>query len=329
MHGTLENLVPILLGALFGAVFGSFLNVVRVRMPEGQSLVLPGSHCMHCNQPLAWWQNLPLLSWLLLRGRCHACGSPIPILYPLVELAMAALWAGCVAAAIPTAAISAPLGLLQAAAWAVFCWLMVLLAALDWEHFWLPDRVTFPAIALGLLWQTVRATLLPQPLSLLQGELLRAAGLAALGSSVRPGQISGQVSGQVSGPAFGPVFAALLFAALAALSGAAIVLLIRLVYWLVRRREGMGLGDAKLLAALGAWLGFRAMIDAFLVAVLAASLAALLGWVVLRWRRSTPDDSQDWSQMPLPLGSFLAVAALVELFQPAWLLRLWMLRFPA
>lgn len=313
MHGTLENLVPILLGALFGAVFGSFLNVVRVRMPEGQSLVLPGSHCMHCNQPLAWWQNLPLLSWLLLRGRCHACGSPIPILYPLVELAMAAMWAGCVAASIPAATIASPLGLLQAAAWAVFCWLMVLLAALDWEHFWLPDRVTYPAIALGLLWQAVRATQLPQPLSLLQGELLRAAGLAALGSSVRAGQI----------------FAALLFAALAALSGAAIVLLIRLAYWLVRRREGMGLGDAKLLAALGAWLGFRAMIDALFVAVLAASLAALLGWVVLRWRRSSPDDSQDWSQLPLPLGSFLAVAALVELFQPAWLLRLWMLRFAA
>ncbi len=322
MQGTLDTVVPVLLGALFGAVFGSFLNVVRVRMPEGQSLLLPGSHCMHCNRPLAWWQNIPLLSWLLLRGRCHACGTSIPILYPLVELTMAVLWAGCAAASIPTAAISAPMGLQQAVAWAIFCWIMVLLAALDWEHFWLPDRVTFPAIAMGLLWHALRATQWPLPLSLLQGELLRAAGLSTLGNSVRSDRIYGHI--------FGQVLTALLFAALAALSGAAIVLLIRLLYWLVRRREGMGLGDAKLLAALGAWLGFRAMIDAFLVAVLAASLAALLGWAVLRWRRSfssSPDPSQDWSQQPLPLGSFLAVAALVELFQPAWLLQLWTQHF--
>ncbi len=295
MHALLQPAPALfaLFGLLFGLLFGSFLNVVRLRLPAGESIVHPGSHCPHCQRLLAWWQNLPVLSWILLRGRCHFCRQPISPAYPLMELATAALWA-CAAAA----SAHQPAPLAHALAVAVFCWLMLLLAALDWQHLWLPDRITWPAIALGLLWQGLRANLAPAPVSPLVAELLHSSGL------------------QPTLPS------ALLAATLAALVGAAIVLVIRLTYWLVRRREGMGLGDAKLMAALGAWLGFTAMLDSFLIAVFAASAAALLWMLFGKLRRS----ATDWAAMPLPLGTFLALAAIAEIFHPGWLLHLW-LRF--
>ena len=294
----LEAVFPALFGALFGAIFGSFLNVVRVRMPEGESIVRPRSRCMRCGQSLRWWQNLPLVSWLLLRGRCHFCHAKISPAYPLVELAVTVLWACCAMAAMASGGTIA-MQMAQAVAMAIFCWMMILLAALDWEHLWLPDRITWPAIGLGLLWQWLRAALAPQAPSLLRRELLRSVKLP--------------VSHET----------ALLMAALAALVGAGMVLGIRLAYWLVRRREGMGLGDAKLMAALGAWLGFTAMLDAFLAAVLGAFLAALAWLVVVRWRKSR----ETWGSLPLPLGTFLALAAVAEIFHPAWLWRDWMSLF--
>ncbi len=279
--------------ALLGLIFGSFLNVVRVRLPAGESIVHPGSRCPQCRHPLAWWQNIPLLSWFLLRGRCRSCAKPISALYPLIELTLGLLWPLCAAVA-PIQ--PHPVRILQIVATSAFCWIMLLLAALDREHLWLPDRVTWPAIALGLLYQWIRAVLAPAPVSFLLAELLRSPAL-------------------LRSP-----FAALLHAALAALSGAAIVLVIRLVYWVVRRREGMGLGDAKLMAALGAWLGFAGMTDSFMVAVLTASLVALL-WIAFRLRHH---GAESWSMLPLPLGTFLALAAIVEIFHRAWLWNFWM-----
>lgn len=293
MHAWLQP-APALF-ALFGLLFGSFLNVVRLRLPEGESIVHPGSHCPHCQQMLAWWQNIPVFSWLLLRGRCHFCRQPISAAYPLFELATAVLWATSAAA---LEAQPAPLA--HAMASALFCWIMLLLAALDWQHLWLPDRITWPAIALGLLWRGLYAALAPAPISLLLAAVLPVASLPAT---------------HVATPVI-----AMLGATLAAMAGAAVVLALRLAYWLVRRREGMGLGDAKLMAALGAWLGFSAMLDSFLVAVFAASVAALLWMLIKRWRQS----DEAWSTFPLPLGTFLALAAIAEVFHPAWLLHLWL-----
>ena len=279
--------------ALMGLVFGSFLNVTRVRMPAGESIVYPGSHCVRCGAMLRWWQNIPVVSWLLLRGRCHACGVGISAIYPLMEVATAALWAGCAAVAGGEVA--------QAVAMAVFCWMMLLLAALDGEQLWLPDRVTWPAIGLGLLWQGMSAWMQPHEPSFLRMEVLAGLGLHGSGRwQVWAG--------------------AVLMAAMAAIAGAGMVLVIRLAYWAVRRREGMGLGDAKLMATLGAWLGWTAMMDAFFVAVLAATLAALVWLAVMRWKKS----GEEWKTMPLPLGTFLALAAMGEIFRPAWLWVAWM-----
>ncbi len=294
----LEIAFPALFGAVVGAVFGSFLNVVRVRMPEGESIAHPRSHCTRCGQTLKWWQNIPMLSWLLLRGRCHFCREKISPLYPLIELATSLLWACCAVTAL-TGGGTAAVRIAQGAAQAIFCWGMVLLAALDWEQLWLPDRITLPMIGLGLLWQWLRASMASQVPSVLQMELLRSVGLHATRGT------------------------AVLMAVFAALAGAGIVLVIRLAYWLVRRREGMGLGDAKLMAALGAWLGFSAMVDAFLAAVLGAFVAAMVWLGVVRWRRS----GEAWASLPLPLGTFLALTAVAEVFDPVWLWKHWMALF--
>lgn len=119
-----------------GLALGSFLNVVAARLPQRRSIVKPRSACGSCQAQLAWYDNVPVVSWVVLRGRCRSCGSGISILYPAVELATAGLLAGCVAA----------LGLtLRAAAAAVFCAALVVVTATDLTHRIVPNRVVVPA----------------------------------------------------------------------------------------------------------------------------------------------------------------------------------------
>jgi leader peptidase (prepilin peptidase)/N-methyltransferase len=128
-----------------GLALGSFLNVVAARVPERRSVVKPRSACMACDAPIAWYDNIPVISYLVLRGRCRACGSRIAVLYPAVELVTAGLLAGCVAA----------FGLsLQAAAAAVFCAALVVITATDLTHRIVPNRVVLPSAAVVLVLRT-------------------------------------------------------------------------------------------------------------------------------------------------------------------------------
>jgi leader peptidase (prepilin peptidase) / N-methyltransferase len=292
------QLLGTIFAALLGSAFGSFLNVFLARFPEGESIVTPRSHCRHCEHILAWWENLPLLSWILLRGRCRCCRHSIGLRYPMVEVAVALLWTLCWLRFIkPLFASGFAAGgasgfanreiphllahcLIQVAGYAVLCWLLVALAALDAEHFWLPDWLTLPGIAAGFLFAllaTWSSWYFDQP-----ANVLHAAWRSAL----------------------------------AILASGGLILFIRLAYWLVRRQEGIGLGDAKLMAMLGAWFGLRGALEAFMLAAFLASAAAILWLAVLTIRRKT----SGWSQMPLPLGTFLCIAGLVEVFYPNWLL---------
>ena len=277
--------------ALLGLAFGSFLNVVLARWPEGESIATPRSHCRNCPHTLAWWENLPLISWIILRGRCRQCQTRISPRYPLVELAVAILWTLLwLRFAWPIAGMAqdiADIPYLVANTWitligyALLTWLLVALAALDAEHVWLPDILPLPGIALGFAF-TFRILWSPIPV---QANPIRIARNSLY----------------------------------AILASAAIILIIRLAYWLIRRKEGMGLGDAKLMAMLGAWLGFRAALESFALAVFAATLTAMI-WLVIRSR--APQDKA-WAQMPLPLGTFLCLAALSEVFHPTWLYTWW------
>jgi leader peptidase (prepilin peptidase) / N-methyltransferase len=141
--------VDAVLGTAFlvpGLALGSFLNVVAARVPLRRSIVRPGSACMSCGAQIAWYDNVPLLSYALLRGRCRSCGGRISIRYPLVELATALLVAGCVW----RFGLSA-----EAAVAALFCAALVAVSATDLEHGTVPNRIVLPAAGAVLVTQTL------------------------------------------------------------------------------------------------------------------------------------------------------------------------------
>jgi leader peptidase (prepilin peptidase)/N-methyltransferase len=130
-----------------GLALGSFLNVVAARVPLKRSLVRPGSACMSCSEPIAWYDNIPLVSYAVLRGRCRNCGTKIGLIYPAVELVSALLVAGCVLA----------FGLtVEAAIAAFFCCVLVAVSAVDLEHRIVPDRIVLPSTVIVLAAQTTR-----------------------------------------------------------------------------------------------------------------------------------------------------------------------------
>jgi leader peptidase (prepilin peptidase) / N-methyltransferase len=129
-----------------GLALGSFLNVVAARVPLRRSIVSPGSSCMSCGGRIAWYDNVPVVSWLLLRGRCRSCGAGIPWVYPAVELTTALLVAGCILAFGVT---------LDALVAAFFCAVLVVVSATDLAHRIIPNRVVVPAAAVVLAAQTL------------------------------------------------------------------------------------------------------------------------------------------------------------------------------
>lgn len=218
--------VLILAGALLGACLGSFIATLALRTTSGwRGMWLGRSRCPSCGRALALPDLVPLLSWLWLRGRCRSCAAPLGSWYPLVELAAAAV--GAIAFALlppPEAALTALLG-----------WWLLALAAIDLVAWLLPDLLTLPLLAAGLL-------------------------LAWLGGG--------------PSPLWPPV--GLPSAALGALLGYLALAGLALLYRRLRGREGLGLGDAKLLAAAGAWLGVERLASVLLAAALLGLLTALL-----------------------------------------------------
>ncbi len=255
---------------LLGLAFGSFLNVCLSRWPAGESIVHPRSHCRHCEHTLCWWENIPLLSWLFLRGRCRNCRAAIGVRFLLVELAVGVLWA--IAA---WRSYNAFFPLEFAAGSMFLVWVLVGLAVLDAEHFWLPDALTLPGIALGFFWWFIQR---------------EQVGWALHESSTWEDAKDAGVR------------------LLAILAAATLILLIRWLYKLIRHQEGMGLGDAKLMAMLAAWLGLSGALLAFAIgAVLGAAVALVL--LALPTARTNP---QSWSTSKLPLGTFLCIGGIVS-----------------
>jgi leader peptidase (prepilin peptidase)/N-methyltransferase len=265
---------------LLGLAFGSFLNVCLSRWPKGESIVLPRSHCRQCGRTLAWWENIPLVSWLALRGRCRTCRSWIGWRYPLVELAMGVLWAAVVerylgSNILNATPITAATDLTVILGQMLLCWLLVALAVLDAEHLWLPDWLTWPGIALGFIF------------------VLMAWGLVSFGFPPNP---------------IKPLLVLAKNQLFGILIAAGLILLIRWVYWRIRRREGIGLGDAKLMALLATWLGLPGALLAFGLGVVLGALVA----IVLLAVPSAHRDSETWALSKLPLGTFLCVGGIVS-----------------
>ena len=265
------RILATIFAGLLGLAFGSFLNVCLSRWPEGESVVAPRSHCRNCDHTLAWWENLPLLSWLALRGRCRKCGTTISWRYPLVELTVGFLWAF-----VAWRSYQAFFPIEFAAGMMLFMWVLVCLAILDIEHLWLPNALTLPGIVLGFCWW------------FLQGE---------------------QVGWALHIPADYLQDAKNAVERLLAIASAAfLILLIRWLYKLIRHREGMGLGDAKLMALLAAWLGLPGALLAFALGVFLGALVALAQLAIPAVRR----DPQTWAAGKLPLGTFLCLGGIVS-----------------
>ena len=258
MEPNLTMVLPIA-AAILGACIGSFLNVVAWRLPRQESLVLPPSHCPRCGTQLQWFENVPVVGWLPLRGHCRHCGALISPRYPLVELLSAGLWVAVTMAA-PTAMGpgAAPLALILAG-WVLVSWLLPLVL-IDLDHLWLPEPLCRFGLVLGLLFTAGLGWMQgPDFGRELIGQHLLAAGLGLVG-----------------------------FEAVSAIAQK------------LMGRPAMGLGDAKLAALLGAWLGLTGLGVTVLLAVFAGAIIGVLGRLTGRLGR----------HQPMPFGPFLAAGGL-------------------
>lgn len=231
---------------VFGALLGSFANVVIYRLPLGKSIAWPGSHCMKCNAPVAWYNNVPIFAWCWLRGKCATCREPFSVRYPLVELLMAALFAFAGERLGPSYTLIEAL---------IFIFMLVTVSFIDLDHMILPDKFTLPGIAIGL----IGAALNPER------EFLPA------------------VYGVILGGGF--------------------LWSIAYIYFALRNREGMGGGDIKLLAWIGAVLGWHSIP---IVILLSSIIGSLVGLIIAA-------RTKDGMSLAIPFGPYLAGAALVYL----------------
>ncbi len=227
---------------LFGLVIGSFLNVVIARLPERRSLWSPGSACPGCGAAIAWYDNIPVLSFLALRGRCRACGVAISWRYPIVELATGAAFLGAYATFGPTGRFVAAAVLLSA---------LITITAIDLRLQIIPDAITLPGILVGVL--------------------------SSVGTG-RPAALDSVIGVLVGGGVF--------------------------FFIILVQPAGMGGGDMKLGAMLGAFLGWKVLLFSLLVAVVGGgALAVVLLATGLRGRKD-----------PVPFGPFLALGGATGLF---------------
>jgi len=287
---------------LFGIAIGSFLNVCILRIPEDFSIVAPASRCPRCQTVINWYDNVPVLSWLLLRGKCRSCGLPISPMYPLVELATGLLFVACYL----------EFGLTQTAVkWLFFTCLLIVLTITDLRVRLLPDVVNWPGFVAGLFFSAIVP---PDDHS-------AAFFYATLFHRTPPRPVEGLLDALL-----GAAFGSFLLWAVAAL------------YKRVRGREGMGMGDVKMMAMVGAFLGIR---GAFLTILLGTVLGTLVGITILvalyaaGWQRQLAErasrrrlgtvNSLRWaiaSRYQLPLGTFLGIGALlVVYFGPKMMMR--------
>jgi leader peptidase (prepilin peptidase)/N-methyltransferase len=294
---------PLLLYAviafILGLLFGSFLNVCISRLPQGESVVHPRSRCPECKTPISWYDNIPLLSWLLLRGRCRGCKQAIPWRYPLVELAIGFWFWIAVSSFLLNFSRAHDFGgsfssedvprAIAALSIAILGFLLIGLMVMDWQTLLLPDAFTLTGIAIGLFLVFIRAAFLGPT----EDQVILSNHHITLTS---PGGVTDNGNVFLTGPEH------LILGRIGAICGAALILLlIRWLYKALRHREGMGLGDVKLLAMIAAFLGFWPAILALFFGVLTATAYA----VFLLARGKAHAASR------LAFGSFLCIGGLI------------------
>lgn len=258
-------MIEAVVALLFGLVLGSFLNVCIHRWPRGRSVVRPRSHCVRCRKTIAWYDNIPVLSYLLLRGRCRNCGRRISIRYPAVELLTGMFFFYFVLTLGWT---------LAAAKMCVFAAILIALIFSDLEKRILPDQLTWGGAFIGLIF----AIFVAVPSHFVRDLLF----LFGYNLSGRPESVMESAMGALI-PAF------TLWAA-------------GWIYQRVRHREGLGLGDVKLIIMVGAFLGLVGSLDTLILGSISGSI---LGYGYIKATRRDPGTYE------LPFGTFLGAAGLV------------------
>jgi leader peptidase (prepilin peptidase)/N-methyltransferase len=250
---TLRLFLHIYMFAL-GAVVGSFLNVCIARLPERKSIVRPGSRCPSCNTPIGWYDNIPLISFMILRGKCRQCGSRISWQYPLVELLTGILFVLLFREFTNAIALTVYL---------VFVCSLVVVTFIDLKHYIIPDEISIPGVIIGLALSLV-------PARWTGGQMLSHSFLDSL---------------------------------IGCLVGGGVLYLTALFSLAVFKKEGMGGGDIKLLAMVGAFLGWK---FALMTIIIGSMLGAMVGvtLILLRMRNRT-----DY----IPFGPYLAAGAVLSL----------------
>lgn len=251
-----------------GAIIGSFLNVVIHRYPRGESLVSPPSHCPHCGTGIAPWHNVPLFSYLILGGRCRHCRGPISPRYPLVETANALLYL----------ALALRFGIgAEALVWAVYCSAMIVITGIDLDHKIIPDVITLPGIVAGLattFWLSKKSGFV----------------VLILSRWIAPEDFTHLL----------PLADSLL----ALLLGGGFFTTVAVVSERLLGKQGMGGGDIKMAAMMGAFLGVEKLAVAVFIALLSGSLVGIT--LMALGRKSRKDI--------IPFGPFLALGAVTVVF---------------
>lgn len=256
---------------LLGLIIGSFLNVCIYRIPLKKSVVFPGSGCPNCGTAIRPYDNIPVLSYILLRGKCRFCSHPISLQYPLVELLTGMAFYGCARVwgfASPTYVNS------------VFLAVIIILIFTDYHHRILPNVLTLPGILAGILLSPF------QMFAVYTGLLdVKAASLLGLGET------------PLALPWIGSLMGVLL--------GGGSLLLVGFAYEKLRKRQGLGMGDVKMMAMVGAFLGYRL---ALLTIFAGSLLGTILGIFLIIFRKSN-------LQTKLAFGVFLGAGAAFSLFR--------------
>ena len=258
---------------IVGAMVGSFLNVCVYRLPKGESIVKPRSRCPKCENAIVWYDNIPMVSWLLLGAKCRHCKTPISWQYPLVEAITAALFAAVYVRYGFT--IASPVYMLLSAG-------LVLVTFVDLTDWTIPNEVTFPGIPLGLVCALV-AMFVPN------------------------------TNLMILGPPNVPIFSALL----GAVVGGGILYMLDKGALMVLGKRGMGFGDVKLIAMLGAFFGFPAVL---MVIAIAACLGAFLGYALILMQRSK---GQEETAHYIPFGPYLSFAGVIVMLFGQYLYTTW------
>jgi leader peptidase (prepilin peptidase)/N-methyltransferase len=295
-YGTVTSVIPFFF-FLFGLIIGSFLNVCITRIPEGLSVVSPSSRCPRCLTPIKPYDNIPVLGWIFLLGKCRNCALPISPMYPVIEFVTGLLFL----------LTYYEFGLtVTAFKWLLFACLMLILIVTDILYRLLPDAITWTGFGMGLAF----ATKIYPPYNAISDILL----LLHVRSFPRiPSAVFGIVDALL-GAAVGSFF---LWAA-------------AMLYKLVRKREGMGMGDVKMMALVGAFLGVRGAFLTILFGTLLGSIVGLIlifSFYLIGWKGKLADrahrrglgklNALRWtlaSQYHLPLGTFLGIAALFVVY---------------